>query len=364
MLGVIFSEKMKTNLISQGETSLILDTEKLSLIPESGEPLLIPYRDIDKVTQGNYRIEISLVSKEKLTLFDLGYKYEDFYRNLSNLNNDIILKDLLMNETMLKSGVEAEARYIDENKAEKALGACELRIYETGLVVISEGGNFNRIPYSDLARIQIEKYKLVLYTDYEESFIFSQMGKELDICFRMLNDLINKLSQKVQTTLKELFPQYDSSVIRKAARLMKDGRAARCIDIEAISPRLWVDLEDKLDALGIKEEYVYLKSLAQTKSMCIGIKRGLMGDLTGEYIWFLAPIFNSDHTLPGNTIAMEATTGEGSGKATYFFKICERDRYLSFRNMAEIQMEADKALKRMNRNLVTINFRREPIYLT
>jgi hypothetical protein len=145
---------------------------------------------------------------------------------------------------------------------------------------------------------------------------------------------------------------------------MKEGRAARCIDIEAISPRLWAELEGKLEPLGVKEEYDYLKSIAQAKSMCIGIKRGLLGDLTGEYIWFLAPVFNNDRTQPGNAIALEATTAEGSGKATYFFKICERNQYLNFKNMAEIQIEVDKALRRMNRNLVTINFRREPIYLT
>lgn len=350
--------------IAQGGSNLLLDAEKLTLLPMSGEPLLIYYRDIIQISRAGYRIEVRLVSKERLTLFDLGYKYEDFFRNFSNLNNEIILKDLLMNETIFKSGVEADFKYIDENKTEKAQGQCELRIYETGLAIISGEGDFIRIPYSDVARIQVENYRLVLDTDYEETYAFYKMGTELDKCYKMLNDLINELSTKIQLSLKELFPMYDSSVIRKTARLMKEGRAARRVDIEAISPGIWSELEKRLEVFGIKEEYEYLKSIAKAERMCIGIKRGLMGDLTGEYIWFLAPIFNSDPAQPGNAIAMEATTGDGSGKATYFFKITDRNRYLNFRNLEELQAEADKALKRINRHLITVNFRREPIYLT
>lgn len=350
--------------ISQGKSNLLLDVEKLNLLPESSEPLLIPYRDIIQISRVGYKIEVRLVSKEKLTIFNLGYKFEDFFSNFANLNNEIIIKDLLMNETIIKSGIGANFSYIDENNTEKALGQCELRIYETGVVIISGEGDFVRIPYSDLARIQIENYRLILDTDYMDSFVFSKMGKELDICYKIVNDLINGLSVKTQLSLKELLPIYDSSVIRKIARLMKEGRAARRFDIEAISPGIWEELEKKLDAFGIKGEYEYLKSIAQAERMCIGIKRGLMGDLTGEYIWFLAPIFNSDPAQPGNAIAMEATAGDGGGKATYFFKITDSDRYLSFKNLEELQTEVDKALKNINRHLIAVNFRREPIYLS
>jgi hypothetical protein len=350
--------------ISQGKSNVLLDIEKLKLLPESGEPLLIPYRDIIRISRGGYKIEVRLVSEEKLTIFNLGYKFEDFFRNFANLNNEIILKDLLMNETILKSGIMANFSYIDGNKPEKALGQCEVRIYETGIVIISDEGDFLRIPYSDLARIRVENYRLILDTDYMDSYIFSKMGRELDICFKMVNDLINELSVKTQLSLKELLPVYDSSVIRKIARLMKDGRAARRIDIEAISSGIWEELEKKLGAFGVKEEYEYLKSIAQADRMCIGIKRSLMGELTGEYIWFLAPIFNSDPTRPGNAIAMEATAGDGSGKATYFFKITDSNKYRNLKNPEELQVEVDKALKMINRLLITVNFRREPIYLT
>jgi hypothetical protein len=269
-----------------------------------------------------------------------------------------------MNETIHKSGIFADLGYAGADKHEKTMGQCELRIYETGAVIISENGNFIRIPYNDLAKIHIDNYKMILDTDYDDSYVFSKMGKELDVCFKLLNDLIKALSVKTQLSLQELLPVFDSSVIRKIAKLMKDGRAARHMDIDAISSGVWTELEKKLDAFGIKEEYEYLTSLGQADRICIGIKRGLMGDLTGEYIWFLVPIFSLDLTQPGNAIAMEATTVEGSGKATYFFKIADPAIYKQFNNQEELKSAVDKSLKQINRDLITVNFRREPIYLT
>jgi len=350
--------------IFQGDGDALLDAEKLTFLPTSGDPLLIPYRDIIQLSRVGYKINIVLVSKEKLTVFNLGFKYEDFFRNISNLNNEVILKDLLMNEVIHKSGIAADLVYLDVDKTEKALGQCELRIYETAAVIISSDGNFIRIPYSDLTQIRVEAYKLILETDYGDSYLLSRMGKELDTCYKMLNDLIKALSVKTQLSLQELLPIYDSSVIRKITKLMKDGRAARHMDIDLISPGIWTELEKKLDTFGMKEEYEYLASLGHSERMCIGMKRGLMGDLTKEYIWFLIPIFSADTARPGNAIAMEATAAEGSGRATYFFKIMEPSIYKNLINQEELQAVVDKSLKQINRDLISVNFRREPIYLT
>jgi hypothetical protein len=89
-----------------------------------------------------------------------------------------------------------------------------------------------------------------------------------------------------------------------------------------------------------------------------------MGNITGEYIWFLVPIFNSDPGQPGNAIAMEATANDGSGRATYFFRITDPNNYLCFKSLEKALIEVDNALKKINRHLITVNFRREPIYLT
>lgn len=348
---------------ASGDAQAQLDEENLSILPKFGEALFLSLRDILEISEGDYKIHLTLTSKEKLTLFNLGYRYEDFLRVLSKLRNEILLKDMLMHETLRKSGVEAELVYFDEIGNEKQRGKCEPRLYETALVVIPEKGELVRIPYSDILEIRDVDFTLAIATDFGEKFVFSKMGRQFDSITKTLSGLINELSLNVQSSLKELLPKSDPSIIRRAARLMKEGKAARRSDIESISPELWAELEKKLEDAGIKEEYDLLKSLAQKERMCIGLKRGLLGDIAGEYIWFLIPIYSTNQKEPGNAVAMESISGEGGGKATYFFRIVSRRHYPNFKNIDDLHKEVDNFIKRINRCMLAINFRREPIYL-
>ena len=153
------------------------------------------------------------------------------------------------------------------------------------------------------------------------------------------------------------------SVIRKAAELLKDGRAAKKTDLENIFPGLWTKLEERLEIAEVKDEYDFLSALSDKEQVCIGFKRGLLGDLTGEYIWFLIPIYSPDPGMPGNVVAMEAS-GDGGGKATYFFRIMDRNEYRQKRDKSELADITSEFLIKLNRCMLEINFRREPIYLT
>jgi hypothetical protein len=348
---------------SRGESLARLEEENLAILPRFGEALFLSYRDILDISEGDYEIRITLSSKEDLLLSNLGYRYEDFLRVLRELRNKLLLEDMLMEENLRRSGVEAEFVYWDESGKERGRGKCEPRLYETAIVVIPEGGDFIRIPYSDLWEISEEDHDLMLSVEYGGKIVLSKMGSRFDPFAKELSALNNELQLKVQSSLKELLPRFDPLVIRRAARFMKEGRAARRSDIESISPDLWIELEERLEVAGIKEGYDFLQALSQQEKICVGLKRGLLGDLTGEYIWFLIPIYSVTRGEPGNAIAMEATAGESGGKATYFFRIVSRKDYPEFKEMEELHKEADNLIKRINRCMLDINFRREPIYL-
>jgi hypothetical protein len=345
------------------EAHALLSKENLSVKPKFGESLVIPYRDIVELSEGDYRIQLNLTSNEKLILFNLGYRYEDFLRELNRLRNAVLLKDMLIDEKLRKSEVEASFQYLDEDNEELRKGKCKLRVYETSIVVIPEKGEIFRIPYSDVSKIHEEDYTLIVSTEFGEKIIFSMIGAQLNPVKKALSDMMNELSEKTQNSLKKLLPEANPSVIRRAARFMKEGKAAKRSDIESVSPSLWLELEKKLSTLGVKDEYDFLKSLSQPDKLCIGLTRGLMGDLTGEYIWFLMPIYSVDPEKPGNAIAMEAATGEGGGRATYFFRIVSRKDYSLYENLEDLHSEVDRVLKLINRCMLEINFRREPIYL-
>ncbi|MFW6376071.1 MAG: hypothetical protein ACOCZJ_02805, partial [Thermoplasmatota archaeon] len=315
------------------------------------------------ISEGDYKIHLTLTSKEKLTIFDLGYKYEDFLRILLRLRNEVILEDMLVKETLKKSGVDAEFVHLDEDGRELKNGKCELRLYETAIVVIPEKGEVSRILYCNISDVREGDYKLTVTLEPGGKFVFSGLGRKFDPFKKSLSDSMNELSLKVQSSLKELLPTAAPNILRRAARFMKEGKVAKRSDLEAISPDIWKELEKKLKTTDAKDEYEFLKSLAQKEKMCIGLKQGLMGDLTGEYIWFLIPIYSTDPDVPGNTVAMEAISSEGGGKATYFFRIVSRKDYPNHDNIDELHDEVDDFIQKINQCMLAINFRREPIYL-
>lgn len=390
--------------LNSGECQADLGEDSLSLQPESGNALFISLRDILEISAGDYKINLLLSANERLDLFNLGYDYEDFLRILNEQRNNLILKDMLVTEKLaMKSDVEADYIYADESSQKKLEGKCTLRLYETSLVVMPEKAEIMRIPISDISGFSKKDYTLVLSTELGERLVFSMMGADLDPFTKALSEADNKLRLKVQSLLKEILLEIDTATIRKVAEFMKEGRLAKRSDIEAVSPKLWTALENRLGTIGIKEEYDFLKSMSQQEKICIGIKRGLIGELTGDYFWFFVPIYSIDPKKPGNAVAMAAysskTTSseqhsgeetsaedtssentsseepsseqtpeedasvEGGGKATYFFRIVSRNDYPKFKSLEELHKEFDKLAKRMSRCMTDINFRREPIYL-
>ncbi len=111
---------------------------------------------------------------------------------------------------------------------------------------------------------------------------------------------------RTQQNIKELIPEATPITINKLAALMKDGRAAKRKEIEQQSSDFWRRLTKKIDEADLTIEYEFLNSLAAKDQVCVGIKRGLMGDLTGTYIWMLFPLLNPGTNRLSNTIALEA----------------------------------------------------------
>jgi hypothetical protein len=353
----------KEQQVAAGDALTRLDQENLSVLPKLAAPLSLAYRDIIDASPSDFALKLALSSGETLTLFSLGYKYEDFVRVFSKLRNEILLKDALMNESLRKSGIAATLVHLGEGGKEVSTGKCQLRLYDTAVVLIPEKGEFTRIPYSCVTNAHDEGYSLRLTAESGDQFVLSGMGKDFESVKETLSTVMSELSLRAQVLLKELLPDASPAVIWKAASFMKDGRAASRFEIESVSQELWAGLEKRLEVLGMREEYDFLKAMSRQQKICIGMKRGLMGDLTGDYVWFLVPIYGGPPGETGNAIAMEASTGESPGRATYFFKIVNRSDYRLTKNTQILDETVDALLREIDRCMLEINFRREPIYL-
>jgi hypothetical protein len=343
----------------QGECKVKLAEDSLSVRPPSGEPILLSLRDILEFSESDFTFSIKLVTGGELSLSQLGYYGADFLRMLSKYRNEIILKDLLMDEKVRDRGKEAEFVRLDAGGAEKQKGKCELRLYETALVVLPENGELARLPYSDITGFNVIDHSLEIGVEAGEKYLFSKMGYQLDPFKEALSKAMNEIMLKVQEIVKEILPAADPVLTRKLAYLMREGRAAPRKEVESVSPDFWSALEKKVMSTPAKGEYENLKALARREKIAIGVKRGLSSQ-AGDYLWFLMPIY------PSNAVAMEAIQlgeEEGKGKATYFFKMMSRREYEPGKKTEELDAVADQVIRQVNRCMIETNFRRLPIYL-
>ncbi|OPY29653.1 MAG: hypothetical protein A4E28_00763 [Methanocella sp. PtaU1.Bin125] len=363
-----------------GEANARLDAESLAVAPAAGEPLTVSLRDIVGLSTADYRMIITLASGHQLTFSRMGRACDDFTRLAGSARAEVLLKEMLLQEKMLKGGVNGQYQLLNGG-VESGKGPCEVRVYATGLVLLPFGGDPVRIPLSWISAVADQDYRLTVDTERGERIVLSMLGREFDPLKKALSDAMNDLGARSQAAVRELLPLADSAAVWRVAKLMKDGRAARRADFDAISPKLWPDLEKRLESAGMGKEYAALKAMARQDRMCLGYKKGLVeGD---EYLWLLAPVYG-EGGKPGNAIIMEATRvnredepqddqaeapvepaeapAGGEGKATYVFRIVGRKEYPGMSQEA-LDAAADAAIRRINDCMLAINFRREPIYL-
>jgi len=385
----------QSDIKNEGEARATLDEKYLTLTVMFGEPMLFAYTDVVGISDYDYKVDLFLTSKEKLNLWGLGYQYEDFLFQLYKLRNELILKYLLMEESLVQAGFGAQYTQLDSNGQANQIGNCEIRLYESALVVLPQKSEPIRLPYCYINNLNKLDYKLTITTEYLEKIELTRLGQNFDPFSKALSDAINKMILRTQQNIKELIPEATPIAINKLATLMKDGRAAKRKEIEQQSADFWRRLTKKMDEAGITTEYEFLNSLATKDDVCVGIKRGLMGDLTGTYIWMLFPLLNPGTNRLSNTIALEAfntkdnveenkeqpaintdsETGVETNQnqieeqkpattgATYFFRATGRKEYSQTKD-EDLAKDLDGFVKNINRYMIEINFRREPIYLT
>jgi len=241
-----------------------------------------------------------------------------------------------------------------------------------------------RIPFGEMADIQVNDYCLTVQDQEGVRVILSMMGERFEPFCKSLTEATNELSLQTQAWIKEMLVDADVSTIRSLGRLLGDGRAAKKNAVEAVYQPCWERLEKKFIDCGLAAEYKFLKSMARQDDMAIGLKKGLLGELSGDLIWTLVPILSDQDGKIGNAVAFEAGTislpdsednndapvadndenEDRPGLATYFFRISSRREYRQLKDTPDFLKVADDFMTLLNRCLRAVNFRREPIYLS
>lgn len=269
-----------------------------------------------------------------IVLSMIGHLYEDFAQKLIRAFNEVIFSDSLMKE---KVHFKAEGQYVSpENEISRA----EFRVCETALCVLPYTHSLVRIPFCMIASANVTPYRFEITDRLGRVFVLQKLGHSTDPFINAFKNRVSELTKQTRERLSAISPVSDS-----LASLLMDGILAKLSDVRALSPEFADALVSKMGGSGISKEYDYLASVSP--DIAVGVKRGLMGDLTGESITLLAPVFEK------NVMFMESL-GDAAA-ATYVFGISQG---------AALPRESwSELLVSFNYSMLSVNFRREPIYL-
>ncbi len=273
----------QSTIKSEGQAKAVLDDKYLTINLEFGDPLFYSYTDFLGASEGDYQINLFLPLNEKLNLSRLGYQYEDFLREFFRLRNELLLKYLLMEDELIQGSFEAQYTCFNSRGQLEHKGSCELRIYETAVVVLPQKNEPIRIPYCYIKQVTKGDWKLVIIDDFGEKYEFSQMGEKFDTFTKRLAEANNTLTRRSQETVKEIVPEADPTAVQKLAVLLKDGKGAKRQQIESLSPQFWKRIIENIKDAGLEEEYKFLDSMAAHENVFFWYKKGFNGTLN----WFL-----------------------------------------------------------------------------
>lgn len=286
------------------------------------------------VSAQNYRIFIKTDNGEAV-LSMIGHLYEDFANKFIRAYNEVLFKESLMQEPVY---FETEGVYTSpEGEISHAL----IRICETALTVLPDTHNLVRIPYCMIDDTDIQPYRFAVKDRLGRICVISKMGYSTDAFLLAYKTRLGELIRQTRETLSRIAPVDD-----RLALFLMEGLVQPLSDICALSEGFAAGLEKSIAASKIADGYQYLKGLSN--GIALGVKRGLMGELTGESILILAPVFDR------NALIMESL-GDAAA-ATYVFRLSESSSFDT--------VQWRRYLLEFNECMLSVNFRREPIYLS
>ncbi|MGH2662009.1 MAG: hypothetical protein ACRDH8_04240 [Actinomycetota bacterium] len=401
-----------------GAADIELTEDAIQVVPEHGDPVHVPLVDLEDVHDDDYvlRLEDHTGTRYELTM--LGKAYGQLLADLRARRHEVLERDLLLR------GVNLQDTFPGKLLGSPTPVPVEVRVYEDLLVVIPERGTMFGVPFSFVERVDWDEelYQVRVVTDDGRTLVFGHLAKRSEEFRGELRRLLDDLARRTSATLAGLLPGIEPASLSRLATLLRDGRAAQQRDIDAVDPTVWPRLEEAASATDqLRASYERLRAMTPPGWAAFGVKAVLTekedrpaaaawegpdlqagsatdrqsrserreqgvsrrvgaassvtgagapsGEATVEEeapepgeastdLWYFCPLASEDR--PVNAVAQEVASG--SGHATYLFRLMEPDRFASLSGEA-LAEEVGRSIARLNRALLQLNFRREPIYL-
>ncbi len=329
---------------------------------------LLTYAGIEAIHAQDYRIDLTLESGETLVIDRLGYCYDDFVRELRRRWEPLRLRkhlapggDRLLVDVALGILRPSAGPVIEQRAA--------LRLSETALAWIPAAGAVSVIPLAAISAIETPDWQLRLTLDDGGSLEFRGLGDRLKPLAEEIAEARSQLRQAHRLALATLLDGLREDDLEAASLLLADGRGVSVASLTERLPRVWQLLQERLREARGADELAAALAQGHAEAAMIGLKRGLMGSLSGSDLFLLVPYWGKNATDPGNAVgfssfALAREEGEeGGGRAELFFRLADRPDYLAALAGERIEALARASVARLAGALRVIHFRREPIFM-
>lgn len=294
----------------------------------------ILYADILSFEISNYKMHIKTQGGSVL-FSGLGMKLEPFYGELYAAYNKKTLKSLFISgDTLLET--RGEFRFSEDGAV--YAGRAVIQVYENCVAVLPPDQNARRIPLCFVEDIKKSGYELTLVLDTGECYSFIRLGYDTEPFERCLTSSIRALREKTAESAKKIDPSLSAAQAAAIAKLIPEGASAPIGALAKIAPSFSAAV------------------LSIVKKSRAGFGYEVFSSLCDEiWIGFTDKISDGEE----EAVLMPWIAAAGKDKAAVEFAVTEEESAATF----IYNLDGTDFLKRLNRALEAISFRREPIRL-
>ncbi len=398
--------------VQSGPCRVSFEAETLTLTPTTGAPLAFDLGDIDTFAPAEYELTLTLYTGKKILLNQFGKAFQNLSHDLLDAYRKRLIQCLLLED------LEEIARYDGVARLESAERAftspAEFRLYKSNLAVLPTAATGFQWRLAEIESVNFDEANYVVTLEaLGERLIVTKLAKRTREFTERLQETITQLTERAAGTVHNLFPFLTPDQFQDVARLMKEGHAARLAKLQAIHPKAEQALVENVVDAKLKPHFDLLlghvpagflyagfkftrreddeaapevepaapdglealvtegaavpEGLAEKSEEGSAKKAGAEGAAKEEeepiLHWFFFPLATQPGAArPGNLVAWEATSK--TGRATYFFRLLPPEQAGALADPAKGAAAVEAAIRQLNRALVLLNFRREPIYLS
>jgi hypothetical protein len=394
------------SVLQAGPCRVSFEKETFSLAPASGAPLAMDLGDIDVFLPGEYELTLTLYTGKKIVLNQFGKTFQNLCRNLLEAYRQRLLECLLLEDLEEITRFDGFVRL--DAGARGFSSPAEFRLFKSNLAVLPTQATGLQWRLADIDAVNFDSATWATTLESQgQQLAITKLAKRTEEFRERIQTATQALTQQSADTLRGLFPFLSPDQFQQAATLMKEGQAASLARLRAIHPKtepalaanvVDAKLKPYFDALVAHVPaggyYAGFKLLRQDEEQTEAEQPSEPADDTATEAappaeeaeapapdaaeagaaaepdedaapilhWFFLPLAAQPGAkVPGNLVAWEATSR--SGRATYFFRLVPPEQAALLQDPAKSAAVVEDAIRQLNRAIVLLNFRREPIYL-